>query len=175
MYKSAKEISYASIAVAVLISSQLALSAISGIEVVTAIFALYCFVFGVVRGIVVANVFSLIRCLIFGFFPQVVLLYLIYYNVFAVGIGVLGKVIKDQKIWLKIVVLTLISCVFTVGFIWIDNLLNVLLFSLSPTASQIYIAQSLPAMFRQLICVGVTVPTLFYPLYKVFTIARNSL
>lgn len=175
MNKSAKEIAYVGITVALLIGSQLALSAVSGIEVVTAIFALYCFVFGVIRGITVATTFSIVRCLAFGFFPQVLLLYLIYYNLFAVVIGLFGKVLKDSKVWLKIVCLTALACLLTVCFTMLDNLLNVLLFSLSSTAASIYIAQSIPTMITQVICVAVTLPTLFYPLYKAFVSVKNTL
>ena len=95
--KSAREIAYLGLTVALLIGGQFALSMVSGVEVVTAIFAVYCFVFGVLRGITVASVFSIARCLVFGFFPQVVILYLIYYNLFAVVIGLVGKAIKNKK------------------------------------------------------------------------------
>ena len=78
MFRSAKEIAYTGVTVALLIGGQLAFSAVSGVEIVTAVFALYCLVFGVLRGVVVATAFSLVRCLVFGFFPQVILLYLIY-------------------------------------------------------------------------------------------------
>ena len=88
--KSAREIAYLGLTVALLIGGQFALSMVSGVEVVTAIFAVYCFVFGVLRGITVASVFSIARCLVFGFFPQVVILYLIYYNLFAVVVGLVG-------------------------------------------------------------------------------------
>lgn len=175
MEKSAKEIAYVGVTVALLIGSQFVLSAISGIEVVTVIFALYCFVFGVIRGLTVATTFSLVRCLAFGFFPQVLLLYLIYYNLFAFCVGVLGKAIKNRTLWLKIVFLTILTCTLTVGFTVLDNILNVLLFSLSPTAASVYFAQSIPTMITQLICVGVTVPLLFYPLYRAFTAVKNTL
>lgn len=172
MVKSAKEIALSGITVAFLIGGQMALSAVSGVEIVTAIFAVYCFVFGVLNGVIVATAFSLIRCFVFGFFPQVILLYLIYYNLFAVALGVLGRVIKDKNGFIKIFLLTAVSVIFTILFTVIDNLLNVVLFSLSLSAAKIYFAQSIPVVIRQVICVIVTVPLFFYPLVKVFEIAK---
>lgn len=172
MVKSAKEIAIAGITVALLIGGQMALSAVSGVEIVTAVFAVYCFIFGVLNGVIVATAFSLIRCFVFGFFPQVILLYLIYYNLFAVVLGVLGRFIKGRKDIVKILLLTLVSVVFTILFTVIDNLLNVLVFSLSVSAAKIYFVQSIPVVIRQVICVIVTVPLFFYPLVKLFNIAK---
>lgn len=172
--KSAREIAYLGLTVALLIGGQFALSMVSGVEVVTAIFAVYCFVFGVLRGITVASVFSIARCLVFGFFPQVVILYLIYYNLFAVVIGLVGKTIKNKKDILKIVVITVISCVLTVCFTAIDNLINLVVLNLSPAAFRIYLVQSIPVVIRQIVCVAVTLPLLYYPLYKVFSSAYAS-
>ena len=172
--KSAREIAYLGLTVALLIGGQFALSMVSGVEVVTAIFAVYCFVFGVLRGITVASVFSIARCLVFGFFPQVVILYLIYYNLFAVVIGLVGKAIKNKKDVVKIVVITVTSCVLTVCFTAIDNLINLVVFNLSPAAFRIYLAQSIPVVIRQIACVAVTLPLLYYPLYKVFSSAYAS-
>ena len=116
MFRSAKEIAYTGITVALLIGGQLAFSAISGVEIVTAVFALYCLVFGALRGVVVASAFSLVRCLVFGFFPQVILLYLIYYNSFAIIIGIIGIVVKDKSNLFKIIVLTF-ACVVLAGWV----------------------------------------------------------
>ena len=172
--KSAREIAYLGLTVALLIGGQFALSMVSGVEVVTAIFAVYCFVFGVLRGITVASVFSIARCLVFGFFPQVVILYLIYYNLFAVVIGFVSKAIKNKKDVVKIVVITVTSCVLTVCFTAIDNLINLVVLNLSPAAFRIYLVQSIPVVIRQIACVAVTLPLLYYPLYKVFSSAYAS-
>ena len=131
MFKSAKELAYIGVTVALLIGGQMAFSAISGVEIVTAIFAVFCLVFGAVRGIVVATAFSLVRCFVFGFLPQVILLYLIYYNLFAVVIGLLGLVIKNKSQLLQIIVLTLVAVVLTGCFTVIDNFLNIWLYILS--------------------------------------------
>lgn len=175
MFRSAKEIAYTGITVALLIGGQLAFSAISGVEIVTAIFAVFCLVFGVIRGVVVATAFSLVRCLVFGFFPQVILLYLIYYNLFAIVVGVLGIVVKNKKEIFKIILLTCFAVFLTGCFTFIDNTINVLMFQLSEIAIKIYIAQSIPVAISQMVCAAITVPLFYYPLNKVFTIAKQSL
>ena len=174
MVKSAKEIACAGITVALLTGGQYALSMISGVEIVTAIFALYCLVFGVLSGVIVAVAFSLIRCFVFGFFPQVIILYLIYYILFAVVVGLLGKVLKDRQKWVSIIVLTVVCAVLTVGFTAIDNVLNVVFFGLSGAVLKIYVVKSLPVLLRQVICVCITVPIFFYPLEKVFQLAKTK-
>ena len=40
---------------------------------------------------ITATCFSLLRCLLFGFYPNIIILYLIYYNLFALLFGTLGK------------------------------------------------------------------------------------
>ncbi|MBR2336810.1 MAG: hypothetical protein IKA61_02570 [Clostridia bacterium] len=175
MFRSAKEIAYTGITVALLIGGQLALSAVGGVEIVTAIFVLYCAVFGVIRGVIVATAFSLVRCFIFGFFPQVILLYLIYYNVFAIAVGLVGYAVKDKKDLIKLLALTLVAVGFTASFTMLDNLLNIWLFNLPTVAIKIYIAQSIPVMISQTVCALITVPLFYYPLNAVFKTAEKSL
>ncbi|MBE5741770.1 MAG: hypothetical protein E7360_00405 [Clostridiales bacterium] len=176
MFRSAKEIAFIGVTVALLIGGQLVLSAISGIEIVTVIFAVYCFIFGVFRGVVTATAFSLVRCIVFGFFPQVVVLYLIYYNLFAVVLGLLGKWLKSSSLPMKIGVITLVCVLLTIVFTLIDNLLNIwVLGVISPTVKKIYILQSIPVAITQAVSNAVIVPLLFYPLYKVYTSAKKRL
>ena len=175
MSRSAKEIAYTGVTVALLIGGQMVLSAVSGVEIVTAIFALYCFVFGVMRGVIVASAFSIVRCFAFGFYPQVILLYLIYYNLFAVAVGFLGRQIKDKKIIVQIIFLTLLAGVLTCCFTLLDNALNIYLFNIPKSAWGVYIGASIPVLIRQVICAVVTVPAFFYPLQKVFKRAIMSL
>lgn len=51
----------------------------------------FCYVFGVYCGLLTATTFSLLRCFLYGFIPNVIVLYLIYYNLFALIFGLLGK------------------------------------------------------------------------------------
>ena len=172
MVKSAKEIACAGITVALLVGGQYALSMISGIEIVTAIFALYCLVFGVLNGVVVAVAFSLIRCFVFGFFPQVIILYLVYYTIFAVVVGLIGKALESRKSWLIVLVLTATCVVLTILFTVIDNVINAVFFGLTMSVLKVYVLQSIPVLVRQIICVATTVPLFYYPLEKIFKIAK---
>ena len=174
MNKSAREIACLGTTVAIMIASQLALSAVSGVEVVTAIFALYCLVFGMLRGMIVATAFSLVRCFLFGFMPQVILLYIIYYNLFAVVVGGVGRIVKDKSTITQIVSLTAAAVVLTLLFTVIDNLLNVILFQLSPTAIKIYVTQSISVAITQAVCSAVTVPLFFFPLNKIFCLVKQG-
>lgn len=74
---------------AMLIAVQLALGFLPGIELVTPLFAAYCFRFGPAEGAVCGAAFSLLRCVIWGFYPSVVLLYLVYYPLFGALFGLL--------------------------------------------------------------------------------------
>ena len=167
MVKSAKEIAYIGIAVALLICSQLALSAVSGIEVVTAIFTAYCFVFGVFRGVLTATVFSLVRCVIFGFFPQVVVLYLIYYNIFVLVFGFIGKLFKHEYSVKKHIIVLFIAVIMTALFTMTDNILTPLMYSFTAKAAKVYFVASLYTVIPQLVCTFATVVVLFPVLLKI--------
>ena len=80
--------------VALLIGGQFALFAVSGIEIVTVLFASFVFCFGIVRSLIVGTAFSLLRCFVFGFMPNVLILYLIYYNLlnYTVPIAFQGQI-----------------------------------------------------------------------------------
>ena len=66
--------------VALLIAVQMALTAISGLELVTVILLCLCVCYGIRTGLAVATTFSLLRCFFFGFQVNVILLYLVYYK-----------------------------------------------------------------------------------------------
>ena len=76
----AKECAYIAIFVALVIAAQMVLAVIPGVEFVTVLFVSYAFVFGWKRGVTAATVFALLRQFIFGFYPQVLVLYLLYFN-----------------------------------------------------------------------------------------------
>ena len=69
-----------SLCVAMLISSQLALGSITGIEIVSVILASFSFSFGITMAALAATAFSLLRCFVFGSYINIIFLYLIYYN-----------------------------------------------------------------------------------------------
>ena len=69
---------------------QYCLSFVAGVELVTVLFVAFCYVFGVRYGAITATTFSLVRCLLFGLYPNVLLLYAVYYNGTAVLFGTMG-------------------------------------------------------------------------------------
>lgn len=93
----ARDIAVISIMCALLIGGQLLFTAVSGVEIVTVLLLCFCYTFGVRRGLLTATVFSLLRCLIWGFYPSVVVLYLVYYNLFALLFGLLGRFLSKER------------------------------------------------------------------------------
>ena len=86
-----KRLAQCAVTAALLTAVQYVLSFAAGVELVTPVLAAFSYVFGAGCGILTAIAFSLIRCLIFGFYPNVALLYLIYYPLFALLFGLLKK------------------------------------------------------------------------------------
>ncbi len=164
--KTAKEIAILGVLVALLIGGQFILSGISGIEIITVIFTSFCFYFGVWRGIIVATSFSLLRCFIFGFFPNVIVLYLIYYNLVAIVFGLLGKAFLKKLDVKKVIIIVLIAVFLTVVFTLIDLLLMGIFYGF--TVLNAYFLSGIPTLITQIICVAVSVFLLFVPLLKVY-------
>lgn len=153
--------------VALLIAVQMALTAISGVELVTVILLSLSFCYGIRTGLAVATTFSLLRCFYFGFSPNVIVLYLIYYNLFTCFFGWLGKRFAGEITLLRLVIVVVFSVVFTAMFTLLDNVITPLIFGFSYHAAVAYAAQSLYTLIPQLICAAVTVAVLFVPLTKV--------
>lgn len=87
----AKEIAYIAVTTALLIGVQLALSAVPGVEFVTVILLCTSYVFGARFGALTGLAFSLLRCLLFGFYPAVVAVYCIYFPLFGLLFGTIGR------------------------------------------------------------------------------------
>ena len=153
--------------VALLIGGQMALSGISGIEIVTVMLLCFCFHYGIRHGIAVATTFSLLRCFFFGFQVNVIVLYLVYYNLFALFFGWLGKRITGRISLPKLCVIVASAVVFTVLFTMLDNVITPLIFAFHKNAAAVYFAQSLYALVPQTICTAVTVSILFVPLTRI--------
>ena len=167
MKQNTKFIVRVAICVAMLIGGQLALSGISGIEIVTVMMLCFCFCYGIRTGVAIATVFSLLRCLVFGFQVNVIVLYLVYYNAFAVFFGWLGARFTGKISFLKKGIVVASAVVFTVMFTMLDNVITPLMYSFHPKAAQVYFLQSLTAMIPQSVCTLVTVSVCFAPLTKV--------
>lgn len=153
--------------VALLIAGQLALSSVSGIEIVTVMLLSFCWCYGVRHGIAIATTFSLLRCFVFGFQANVIVLYLVYYNLFAVFFGWLGGRFAGKKALLKTVAVVVSAVAFTALFTLLDDVITPLMYGFNENATRVYFYQSLAAMIPQTVCAAVTVSLLFHPLTKV--------
>ena len=156
----AKEIALLSMMTALLIGGQLALSMIMGVEVVTVLLCSFSCVFGIKRSMIVATAFSLLRCFIFGFFPSVIILYVIYYNLFAFVFGLLGKT-KLGKYPFVIIFAVLL----TISFTLIDDIITPFMYNVQFLP---YFYASLSIMAIQSVNAAITVSLLFLPLSKIF-------
>ena len=92
---------------ALLLVVQFVLSFVPGVELVTALFLSFCVLFGARAGVLTATAFSLLRCFLFGFTPSVIVLYLVYFNAFALFFGFLGT--KRLAAWLCPALLALLA------------------------------------------------------------------
>lgn len=171
--KSAKECAFIAVFVALTIAAQLVLSAVPGVEAVTVLFCAYAFTFGIKRGMTAATAFSLLRQLLFGFYPTVLILYFLYYNILSVAFALLGKKIKRLLRYLPFIMIT--ACVCTVFFTLMDNVLTPLWYRYSARATRAYFIASLPFMGVQTLNAGITVGLLFFPLQRAFATAKRSL
>ena len=171
--RSAKECTLVAVFVALLIAAQLVLSAIPGVEVVTVLFAAFAFSFGAYRGLAAATAFALLRQLVFGFFPTVLVLYLVYYNAFALIFALLGKKIRLPV--KRLVVIVLVACLGTVLFTFLDCVITSLLYGFSKTAARAYFYAAMPVALPQVVCTGVSMALLFLPLWRAFLLVKRKL
>ena len=98
---------FCAVMTALLIAVQYVMGFVSGVELVTVLFLSFCYVFGVKCGLLTGVAFSLLRCLLFGFMPNVILLYLVYYSLFALLFGFVGK--RQVSRWLCPVLLAVLA------------------------------------------------------------------
>ena len=166
--KTAKEIAVISVFLALLIGGQFVLSGVSGIEVVTVLFISFCFYFGIYRGFILATSFSLLRCFVFGFFPNIVILYLVYYNLVAVIFGFIGYKFNITVNVKQLIIVVLVSAITTFLFTMLDNVITPIFYSFTLTATKVYFMASLTTMIPQIICAVITVALFFIPLLKIY-------
>ena len=159
--------------VALVIAAQLVFAMIPGLEVVTVLFVSYAFAFGVCRGMLAATAFSLLRQLVFGFVPSVLALYLLYFNFLTLLFGLLGRIVKRPS--LNLWWLVVIACVCTALFSMLDNLITPFWLGYGWEETKKYFVLSLPVMFPQIGCTGVTVGFLLLPLVKAFRLSKRGL
>ena len=165
---SAKKIILAGVFTALLLGGQFVLSGVSGIEIVTVLLLTFAYKYGIKQGILVANAFSLIRCFIFGFMPNVIVLYLIYYNIFVVVFGIIGRVFNRGYSIKKHVIIISVGIFMTALFTLLDNVITPIMYSFSANATKAYFIASLYTVIPQVVCTFATVLLLFPILLKVF-------
>ena len=168
----ARKIALCAVSVALLIALQYTLSFVPGVELVTVFLLCFCYAFGMFYGMVTATCFSILRCLLFSFYPNVIILYLVYYNLFAILFGLLGKKSraseKKSSPAAELAAVTFLAAVCTAFFTLLDDLISPLFYGYSAEAAYGYFIASLYVMIPQLICATVSVALLFIPLSKVF-------
>lgn len=162
----AKKITLSGVYVALLIAAQWAFSFVAGVEVVTVLLLAFAYRTGIKTGLLTATAFSLLRCFLFGFVPQTVVLYLIYYNLFALFFGWLGTKTGERYGAGMHFILVLLACAFTACFTLLDDIITPLFLGFNLSAAKAYFIASLPVMLTQVICSAVTVGVLFFPVYK---------
>lgn len=153
--------------VALLIAGQVALSSVTGIEIVTVMMVAFCWCYGIRHGLAVATTFSLLRCFVFGFQINVIVLYLVYYNLFAIFFGWLGARFTGKNALLKTVIVVASAVVFTAMFTLLDDVITPMIYGFNENATKVYFYQSLTAVIPQTVCTAVTVSICFHPLTKV--------
>ena len=153
--------------VALLIAVQMALTAISGVELVTVILLSLSFCYGIRTGLTIATTFSLLRCFVFGFQINVIVLYLVYYNLFAIFFGWLGARLTGNNALPETAIVVAFAVVFTAMFTLLDDVITPLIYSFHPNAAKAYFIGSLSAVIPQSICTLVTVSVCFHPLTRV--------
>lgn len=173
LINTAKECAYIAVFVALVIAVQLALSLVPGVELVTLLFVSYSLVMGVKRGVISATAFSLLRQLIFGFQPNVLVLYLIYFNFLTLVFGLMGK--KLTPTIKNLPILVFVACLCTIIFTLTDNLLTPLWYGYTRRAFEVYFKASIPFMVPQVICSAISVGVLGLPLVKAFSMVKNNL
>lgn len=149
---------------ALLLGAQYALWFVKGVEVVTVLLLVFSYRFGVRCGVLSAVAFSLLRCLLFGFFPNVVLLYLIYYPLFAVCFGGVGNALRRRADLKTQLLVTALAVLFTALFTLLDDAVTPLFYGYTKEAALAYFLASLPTMAMQCACALLTVFLLFRPL-----------
>ena len=152
---------------ALLLGAQYALWFVRGVEVVTVLLLVFSYRFGVRCGVLSAVAFSLLRCLLFGFFPNVVILYLLYYPLFTACFGFLGNALRRLTALHTPLLVTALSVLFTALFTLLDDVVTPLFYGYTKEAAFAYFLASLPTMAMQCACALLTVFLLFRPLMAV--------
>ena len=164
--RSTRFITLTALYTALLICVQFVLSGVAGVELVTAFFLAFCFIIGVKAGVAVAVCFSTLRCFLFGFYPNVIILYLVYYTGFALFFGFLGNRFNRIASFCAFLWAVITGTAFTAVFTLLDDVITPIFYGFGASAAKAYFYSSLPFMLSQCICATVSVSVLFIPLCR---------
>ena len=164
MVKRTRDLVIVAMCAAMLIGAQLVLSGVAGVEIVTPLLLCFAYSLGALRGCTIATLFSLLRCFVFGFHINVLILYLIYFNMFALFFGWLGKVKISQNRVILTTLVVVFAIVFTIGFALLDVAITSVLYGFTGAGLVTYLTASLATMGVQLLSVAISVAVLFIPL-----------
>ncbi len=162
------KLAFAGMFVALLLGCQFVLSGVAGVELVTPLLLSFCFYFGVVQGVVVSTVFSCVRCMIFGFSPTALILYLIYYPLFALVFGLLGRWRRDRLTVGTYCLVTLVAVACTACFTLLDDVITPVFYGFTLEQARVYLVASLAVLVPHCACTAVTVPLLVPPLMQAY-------
>lgn len=168
-----KNIVIVALFVALLIAFQVALSWLNGIELITVMLASIAFYYGIKIVLSTVNIFLVVRSLIFGFFPSVMMLYFVYYNLFILCFGLIGKKAERKLSKRSYILSILMSVVMTIMFTALDNAITPLWYAFDWTATKAYWIFSLTAVVPQVICSLATMIIIFPILIKVYSITER--
>ncbi|MGN0813244.1 MAG: hypothetical protein ACI4MQ_07040 [Candidatus Coproplasma sp.] len=163
----AKDFAIIGVYTALLIGGQFALSFVAGVEVVTVLLLTFAYRFGFRRSLMVANAFCILRCFIFGFFPTVIILYFIYYNLFVLLFAFIGKRFNGKLTVVKLIIIVCAAALSNACFTLLDDIITPLFYSFSYSAARAYFITSLYTMATHVVCTVATVTILFPPLNAV--------
>ncbi len=166
--KATKDLTIIGLYTALLIGGQFVLFAVSGVEIVTLLFTAFAFYFGVLRGMALATTFSLLRCFVFGFFPNVLILYLVYYNLFAFTVGWLGNALKHKLHLKTLFIVVSVVALLTICFTMIDNVITPLFYRYNIESAKAYWTLSLTAVIPQTVCAVISVSLTLIPITRFF-------
>ena len=162
-----KDLVIAPLCAAMLIGSQLILSGVAGVEMVSAMLLCFAFSLGALRGATIATLFSLVRCFVFGFHINVLILYLIYFNLFALFFGWLGKRTSRTTSPKMTILVSIFAVGFTIGFTFLDVGITAVMYGFGASALGVYLTASLYTLALHAASVLVTSLAFFVPLVRV--------
>ena len=169
MFK-ARDLALIGIFIALLIGGQFALSFVAGVEIVTVLILSFAFYFGLKRSLIVVNAYNILRCFLFGFFPSVIILYAVYFNLFVILFSFIGRKFNGKLTVLRLVFTVAVVSLCTACFTLLDDIITPLFYGFNLKTALAYFYASLPTMALQTVNAVVTVSILLPLLIKAYSL-----